>query len=152
MYISGRTKLGLFFLTLGLLLLYESYTAELSLFSIPGEMPTMLYPRALLFGWLALSCLYILNPEKPFNAQELRASIPGVSKVVASIALYIILFDNIGLLLATFIFLLTFFYIMQYRNIYRTVPYALLGGVLTWFVFEKVLGAVLPQPFWIGMF
>ena len=106
----------------------------------------------LLFGWIGLSILYLLNPGKPFNAHDLRASLPGVSKVVASIAVYIILFATVGLPLGTFLFLLLFFYLMRYRDIRRMIPFALLGAGLTWLVFEKILGVVVPQPFWLGLF
>ena len=106
----------------------------------------------LLFGWIGLSILYLLNPGKPFNAHDLRASLPGVSKVVASIAVYIILFATVGLPLGTFLFLLLFFSLMRYRDIRRMLPFALLGAGLTWLVFEKILGVVVPQPFWLGLF
>ena len=106
----------------------------------------------LLFGWIGLSILYLLNPGKPFNAHDLRASLPGVSKVVASIAVYIILFATVGLPLGTFLFLLLFFSLMRYRDIRRMISFALLGAGLTWLVFEKILGVVVPQPFWVGLF
>ena len=97
MLLSGRTALGLLFLGIGALLLRETYAVDVGAFAVPGEMGTMTYPRILLFGWIGLSILYLLNPGKPFNAHDLRASLPGVSKVVASIAVYIILFATVGL-------------------------------------------------------
>ena len=103
MLLSGRTALGLLFLGIGALLLRETYAVDVGAFAVPGEMGTMTYPRILLFGWIGLSILYLLNPGKPFNAHDLRASLPGVSKVVASIAVYIILFATVGLPLGTFL-------------------------------------------------
>lgn len=151
MLLSGRTALGLLFLGIGALLLRETYAVDVGAFAVPGEMGTMTYPRILLFGWIGLSILYLLNPGKPFNAHDLRASLPGVSKVVASIAVYIILFATVGFprdvpLPAPF------FYLMRYRDIRRMIPFALLGAGLTWLVFEKILGVVVPQPFWVGLF
>jgi hypothetical protein len=146
MLLSGRTALGLLFLGIGALLLRETYAVDVGAFAVPGEMGTMTYPRIL------LSILYLLNPGKPFNAHDLRASLPGVSKVVASIAVYIILFATVGLPLGTFLFLLLFFSLMRYRDIRRMLPFALLGAGLTWLVFEKILGVVVPQPFWVGLF
>ena len=145
MLLSGRTALGLLFLGIGALLLRETYAVDVGAFAVPGEMGTMTYPRILLFGWIGLSILYLLNPGKPFNAHDLRASLPGVSKVVASIAVYIILFATVGLPLGTFLFLLLFFSLMRYRDIRRMIPFALLGAGLTWLVFEKILGVVVPQ-------
>ena len=107
-----------------------AYAVDVGAFAVPGEMGTMTYPRILLFGWIGLSILYLLNPGKPFNAHDLRASLPGVSKVVASIAVYIILFATVGLPLGTFLFLLLFFYLMRYRDIRRMIPFALLGAVM----------------------
>ena len=130
MLLSGRTALGLLFLGIGALLLRETYAVDVGAFAVPGE----------------------INPGKPFNAHDLRASLPGVSKVVASIAIYIILFATVGLPLGTFLFLLLFFYLMRYRDIRRMIPFALLGAGLTWLVFEKILGVVVPQPFWVGLF
>ena len=146
MLLSGRTALGLLFLGIGALLLRETYAVDVGAFAVPGEMGTMTYPRILLFGWIGLSILYLLN------AHDLRASLPGVSKVVASIAVYIILFATVGLPLGTFLFLLLFFSLMRYRDIRRMIPFALLGAGLTWLVFEKILGVVVPQPFWVGLF
>ena len=111
MLLSGRTALGLLFLGIGALLLRETY--DVGAFAVPGEMGTMTYPRILLFGWIGLSILYLLNPGKPFNAHDLRASLPGVSKVVASIAVYIILFATVGLPLGPFLFLLLFLFLSQ---------------------------------------
>lgn len=122
MLLSGRTALGLLFLGIGALLLRETYAVDIGAFAVPGEMGTMTYPRILLFGWIGLSILYLLNPGKPFNAHDLRASLPGVSKVVASIAVYIILFATVGLPLGTFLFLLLFFSLMRYRDIRRMIP------------------------------
>ena len=129
-----------------------TYAVYVCAVAVPGEMVRMSYPRMLLFGWSGLSILYLLNPGKPFNAHDLRASLPGVSKVVASIAIYIILFATVGLPLGTFLFLLLFFYLMRYRDIRRMIPFALLGAGLTWLVFEKILGVVVPQPFRVGLF
>ena len=140
MLLSGRTALGLLFLGIGALLLRETYAVDVGAFAVPGEMGTMTYPRIL------------LNPGKPFNTHDLRASLPGVSKVVASIAVYIILFATVGLPLGTFLFLLLFFSLMRYRDIRRMISFALLGAGLTWLVFEKILGVVVPQPFWVGLF
>ena len=69
-----------------------------------------------------------------------------------SYAVYIILFATVGLPLGTFLFLLLFFSLMRYRDIRRMIPFALLGAGLTWLVFEKILGVVVPQPFWVGLF
>ena len=80
MLLSGRTALGLLFLGIGALLLRETYAVDVGAFAVPGEMGTMTYPRILLFGWIGLSILYLLNPGKPFNAHDLRASLPGVSR------------------------------------------------------------------------
>ena len=73
MLLSGRTALGLLFLGIGALLLRETYAVDVGAFAVPGEMGTMTYPRILLFGWIGLSILYLLNPGKPFNAHDLRA-------------------------------------------------------------------------------
>ena len=75
MLLSGRTALGLLFLGIGALLLRETYAVDVGAFAVPGEMGTMTYPRILLFGWIGLSILYLLNPGKPFNAHDLRASL-----------------------------------------------------------------------------
>ncbi|MFQ9492138.1 MAG: tripartite tricarboxylate transporter TctB family protein [Bilophila wadsworthia] len=151
MLLSGRTALGLLFLGIGALLLRETYAVDVGAFAVPGEMGTMTYPRILLFGWIGLSILYLLNPGKPFNAHDLRASLPGVSKVVASIAVYIILFATVGLPLGTFLFLLLFFSDALPGHPAHD-PFALLGAGLAWLVFEKILGIVVPQPFWVGLF
>ena len=65
MLLSGRTALGLLFLGIGALLLRETYAVDVGAFAVPGEMGTMTYPRILLFGWIGLSILYLLNPGKP---------------------------------------------------------------------------------------
>lgn len=62
MLLSGRTALGLLFLGIGALLLRETYAVDVGAFAVPGEMGTMTYPRILLFGWIGLSILYLLNP------------------------------------------------------------------------------------------
>ena len=80
MLLSGRTALGLLFLGIGALLLRETYAVDVGAFAVPGEMGTMTYPRILLFGWIGLSILYLLNPGKPFNAHDLRASLRAFPK------------------------------------------------------------------------
>lgn len=152
MLLSGRTALGLLFLGIGALLLRETYAVDVGAFAVPGEMGTMTYPRILLFGWIGPIDPVSAQPRKAVQRPRSAASLPGVSKVVASIAVYIILFATVGLPLGTFLFLLLFFYLMRYRDIRRMIPFALLGAGLTWLVFEKILGVVVPQPFWLGLF
>jgi hypothetical protein len=61
-----------------------------------------------------------------------------------TITAYVFLFQYIGLLESTTIFLLVFFHAEGYRNYKRAVPIALGSSFLFWFVFEKILAVPMP--------
>lgn len=147
----GRVVMGLVFLGIGVLLLRETQSVELSAFADASEMGTMTYPRFLIWGWLAVSAVYLVTTGSQLNTTELRESLPGLLKCVAAIAFYIWSFGILGLFVSTFCFLAIFFYIMDYRKPMRLLPFSILGAALAWLVFEKVLGVVLPAPFWMGL-
>lgn len=82
-------------------------------------MGTMTYPRILLFRLIGLSILHSsAQPGKPFNAHaDLQGPACRRFKVVASIAIYIILFA--ARLLGTFSSRVSFLHLMRYRDIWR---------------------------------
>ncbi len=140
----AKTCTGLLFLICGVILLHSSYAARGVTFAAPDELGPMVYPRALLYFWVALSAIYLVLPQKPFAAAELQKSLPGLCLVAGVIAAYIFLFGVMGLFGSTVAFLLGFFWVMGYREWRRGIPIAMLLGVITWLVFEKVLGVIMP--------
>ena len=147
--IRGQKILALFFLCLGGVVLSSTFRDAGTDFILPDELAPMTYPRYLIYFWLVLSALYFFATGPATSFANLHSSAPGLCRVTASIAAYIILFRNVGLPLSTFIFLLLFFYVMNYRDPKRALPFAVLGAFLTWFAFEKILGVPMPRPFWV---
>ena len=54
------------------------------------------------------------------------------------------MFQYIGLLESTIIFLLAFFQAEGYRNYKISIPIALISAFLFWFVFERLLSVPMP--------
>lgn len=147
-WINGKTVLGIIFLVVGLVLLRATYLDRPAFFTDPNELGPLTYPRYLLFGWIAASALYLVAPVKPRDWSNLRRSLPGLAVVTASIALYILMFEWLGLVASTFLFLVLFFQVMGYRDLRRGLPIAAFCAVLAWLVFEKLLEVPMPQAFW----
>ena len=151
MLLSGRTALGLLFLGIGALLLRETYAVDVGAFAVPGEMGTMTYPRILLFGWIGLSILYLLNPEavqRPRSAGQPAGRFQG--RRVHRHLYHPVRYGG-----------------ASPRDVPLPAPFLLSDALpghpahdplrparrgLTWLVFEKILGVVVPQPFWVGLF
>ncbi len=147
-WINGKTLLGMIFLAVGLVLLRTTYLERPAFFTDPNELGSLTYPRYLIFGWIAASVLYLVTPAKSKDWANLRRSLPGLAIVTGTIALYIIMFEWLGLVASTFLFLAVFFQVMGYRDLRRGLPIAAFCAVLAWLVFEKLLEVPMPQAFW----
>jgi hypothetical protein len=147
-WINGKTLLGMIFLVVGLVLLRITYLDRPMFFTDPHELGPLTYPRYLLYGWIAASALYLVAPAKSKDWANLRRSLPGLAVVTGTIALYILMFEWLGLVASTFLFLVVFFQVMGYRDLRRGLPIAAIGAALTWLVFEEILGVPMPQAFW----
>lgn len=88
----------------------------------------MTYPRILLFGWIGLSILYLLNPRESRSTPTICGQPAGrfQSRRVHRRLYHPVRYG--GAPLGTFLFLLLFFYLMRYRDIRRMIPFALLGA------------------------
>lgn len=147
-----KNGLALLFLGIGGIMLNETYRERTVFFFSPDELGPMTYPRYLLWGWVILSSLYLIIPRKPFNSDLVVRSLPTLVAATASIIGYIIFFKYCGLLIATFLFLLLFFYILGYRQPIRTVGIAASTAAISWLIFEKVLAIPMPSSILQRMF
>jgi hypothetical protein len=141
--LTSRRLLGLLFLISGAILLRETYTFEGGFMAEEGAMGPMSYPRFLLFGWLVASLLYFIFPGRN-DAEDMSQSRMALLRSAVIITAYVLLFQYIGLLESTIIFLLAFFFAEGYRNYKLAIPIALASSFLFWFVFEKLLAVPMP--------
>jgi hypothetical protein len=145
-YFTSKRLVGLLFLISGGILLRETFTFQGGFMMDEGAMGPMSYPRYLLYGWLAASLLYFLFPGKD-KAENISQSRKALLVAAVAITAYVFLFQYVGFLEATIIFLLAFFYAEGYRNYKLAVPIALGSSLLFWFVFEKLLAVPMPGGF-----
>lgn len=141
---------GLFLLLLGCFLMYFSLSVENIFQASAGEMGVMTYPRIILGIWIFFSICLMLSSFEQYDFEELVKILPTIAKSCAAIAMYILLLQYVGIILSTFIFLVVFFWLMQYATITKRIISAAIGSVLTWLIFEKILGIIFPNPFWIS--
>lgn len=150
-YFLNKKNIGaLFFLIVGGFLLRTSYAERAVFFMEEGQMSPMLYPRILLWAWLILSIIYLLmpSPEQLQSSKDtFKKALPKLSLVLASIIIYAVMFTYVGLLVSTALFLCIFFYIMGFNNFKKSIPLALIIGVATWLIFEKLLQVTMPSNF-----
>ncbi len=149
----AKTLLAALFIALGVIMLQAANAPRNLLFINPDEMDAMVYPKVLLYIWLAGSALYAVLPsqDQP-DWSGVRRCATGLLSTALAIAAYIFLFSRLGLAVSTFAFLLIFFWILGYRNPRKALPIALVLALLSWLVFEKFLGVTMPYPVWMSWF
>ncbi len=141
---------GLFFFTIGLIMLYASYSPESYYESADDELGVMDYPRAILYAWLPLSFISMFVPNRDDNDFiDVQAAIPSIIKIFLTICFYTILLSYIGVICSTFIFVFLFLYFMQSKNLKTNFIFSAIAAFLTWFVFQKLLNVIFPTPFWL---
>lgn len=148
--LNGRVLLGIVFLLLGAVCLYDSYTADIIFAG--SALGAMAYPRVLLYGWMILSLFYIIIPRKSFNARELRVAARILFKTMLNSLAFVILLPLIGFISSSFLFLCTFFYLLEDRNHRKIVIVSIVSTIVLWSIFEFVLNTPLPLGFWEGIF
>lgn len=140
----GRKALGMVFILTGVLLLKETYTFEGGFMSDASAMGPMTYPRYLLFGWTGASVCFFILPGRNDDRESIQKSGKSLLMATVLITAYVFLFQHIGLLESTILFLLAFFHAEGYRNLKRSVPIALVSSLAFWYIFEKILSVPMP--------
>ena len=130
-----RTATGLLFFILGLFFLYQSSQFQYSFPPEPGTLHPMAFPKVLLSCWCVLSILYILVPRETFHIEDL----------VLSIVLFIILVQTFGFIPAGIVLLLTVFWILEYRDLKRAVPLAVICVLVMYAAFTYGMSMPLPE-------
>ncbi len=147
----GNIVIGGLFLIIGLVLLKAAYEPHEMLFADPNALHIMTYPKILIYIWLGASLLFLFGKKEHYDWADFRRSLPQLCRALLCIGLYAFAFDYLGLFASTLLFLLLFFWIMNYRNRW-TVPVALACALITWVCFEKLLGIPMPRPFFLDLF
>lgn len=140
-----KNFLALFFLTMGGMMLRETYKERTVFFFSPDELGPMTYPRYLLWGWVGLSFVYLILPRRPADIKQIKASLPVLITTTVAVIGYIALFKYFGLFLSTLLFLLLFFYILDYRSPIKMVTIATATATISWLIFEKMLAIPMPE-------
>ena len=140
-----RTATGLLFFILGLFFLYQSSQFQYSFPPEPGTLHSMAFPKVLLSCWCVLSILYILVPRETFHIEDLKKVAPKISALVLSIVLFIILVQTFGFIPAGIVLLLTVFWILEYRDLKRAVPLAVISVLVMYAAFTYGMSMPLPE-------
>ena len=135
---------ALFFLCIGAGMLNQTYAERTVFYASEDELGPMVYPRYLLWAWIVLSFLYFIVPAKKESFSAVWQCLPALGWTTLSIILYILLFNAIGLFCSTFLFMLLFLYILLYRHCWRSVLIAFFTALISWLVFEKMIGMQMP--------
>ena len=151
-FFTKKNLLALVFIAVGSYLLKETYAERVVFYVSSDELGPMTYPRYLLWAWLGLSGLYLMVPRKPFDASEIKACLPLLASVVATIIAYMVLFKSAGLFLSTLLFLMLFFYVLNYRDPKRMLLISASSAVIVWIVFVKFLAVPMPAGIWGALF
>ena len=134
-------------------MLYAAHAPRNVLFVEPGTMDIMTYPKVLLYALSVAVLVYVVLPahdERSCNWKEVFACWPTLLGTACAYGVYAFLFEYCGLAVSTFLFMLCFFWVMKYRQWRYALPIALIGAIVTWLVFEKILAVPMPTPFWIS--
>jgi uncharacterized membrane protein len=145
---NKKNLLALIFIAIGVILLKETYAERVVFYISADELGPMTYPRYLLWGWIGLSVAYLLFPQKPFDASEIKSCLPILAVAITTIIVYMFLFKYAGLFVSTLLFLLLFFYILDYRDPKRMILISMSCSAIVWIVFEKLLAVPMPTGIW----
>jgi len=146
-FLTGKRLLAAWFVTIGIIMLRETYTAETGFLANSVGMGPMTYPRYLLIGWLGASVLYLIVGGPRNEAESIRGSGKAILIAAGLMAAYVLMFYYLGLFLSTLIFLWAFFHAEGYRNVKVGLLTAGVSSFLFWFVFERLLQVPMPEGF-----
>jgi len=149
----GKISLGSVFIIIGIIFLiqvekHQKLAFEISDTAVDG----MTYPRLLVYAWIGMSIIYLIKrADSKIDTSHLKQSIPAITKIAISIALYFFLFSYLGLSVSTFLFLLVFFNISNYKNWKKAIPIAAFCTFLTWLSFDFILGIPMPRAVFLDL-
>lgn len=142
---------SLVFIGIGVLLLYSTYFAE-EVYLSEGAIHPMNYPRALLIGWIILSCLHVFSSHSAqVNMSALLTVLPSIGKVLLCLMFFIIVTPYIGFSLASACTLLGCLYVLGYPKPLYGVAITVLTVFTLWLLFQKMIGFPLPVGSWTSL-
>lgn len=113
---------------------------------------TMFYPRLVLAAWILLSILSLISDWTAKGAKFGSRRWGGVLLLLACEVLALGAMNTIGFVPAASLVFVATVLIMDYRNAWVWVPCAALFPLGIYFVFDRLLGVVLPGPSPAGLF
>lgn len=132
--------------------IYLILTFNLPQAKVGNPTAAMNYPLLIGFSLLGLSILYILSEikdkKKVFSAYKIFADKELTTKVIIVLVLclgYAFLFERIGFLISTVLFLGTLLFLINGRRKWLTnIIVAVLFSAVTWYTFAELLSVSLP--------
>ncbi len=113
---------------------------------------TMYYPRLVLGAWILLAVLSLVSDWTAPGAQPESRRWGGVLLLLACEIFALGIMKTIGFVPAASLVFVATVLIMGYRNAWVWVPCAALFPLGLAFVFDRLLGVVLPGPSLTGLF
>lgn len=142
---------SLVFMGVGCLLLVSTYFAE-EVYLSEGSIHPMNYPRALLVGWIILSCLHVFTRHSTMvDKKALLSVLPSIAKVLLCLAFFIVGTPYIGFSLASGATLLGCLHVLGYRKPLYGVAITALTVFILWLLFQKMIGFPLPVGTWTSL-
>lgn len=118
--------------------------------SIGSPYAPIYFPTGLGVGMIVLGIIVLLR-EKKFSIEKYKSdkTIPMIFKTAVIIIIYALLFNPLGYVLSTMVFMFMMLYLFNgKKNMARTLIVTVLFSVLVYVAFSKILGVYLPvMPF-----
>lgn len=136
---------------IGILLLASTYFAE-EVYLSEGSIHPMNYPRALLIGWILLSCLHVFSSRSvQIDKNALISAIPSISKILLCLMFFIVATPYLGFSIASGLTLLGCLYVLGYSKPLYGVAITVLTVFILWLLFQKMIGFPLPVGIWTSL-
>jgi len=143
---------GLFLLALGLLMYFKFIPEQIPIVAAENDMSPAFFPKMGTVLLLFLSLLLIAKSYKGLFMYKNMWQGSLISKPVRKVTLiifllfgYVLTMQQVGFLIATPIFLATFFVYLGVRNLKTLLVLTLVTPMFIYIVFEKLLMVFLPQ-------
>lgn len=135
---------GIFFLSISLIIVYESIRVELGTFLSPGSGFLSFGIGIVLFGLSVLLISKNLRFRSPIKKSPKPTSIRVIFAVI-SLFIYSLILEHLGFLMPTFFLVMILFQLGQRRNWWLTIGISLVVTFLAYFIFGSLLHVYFPK-------
>jgi putative tricarboxylic transport membrane protein len=143
---------AIIFMLIGAFFLFES--GKISASSFGSSVGPSIFPAGLggILILLSIRLLYEIFKSKATNENSKKLLNKEMLLVITALIVYIAIFEVIGYVISTFIFLTFMFILMDRTKVYKSVIISLVFSICIYYIYVKLfMGTLPPLPEWLQL-